>query len=236
MIVQFCLGLYKWDVGEREAAAASYREILRKGQNATWRDRMLKIVNSDSISGIPNEISGTVIDEIMETTRDNLAQLEGTSHAIPQSESASSKLLGVLIGPNGTKVDAEEVAERRNVGGNECDQCGIKKSEDVKLKTCGRCKMVYYCSKDCARAAWKSIHKKACRAPGQVEPGDYVIIHGFPMMPLVNGEVVVAKARRRLMDVDVWSITIIGTEAGREIPIPATNVRRIRPKTNHAMF
>ena len=83
MIVQFCLGLYKWDVGEREAAAASYREILRKGQNATWRDRMLKIVNSDSISGIPNEISGTVIDEIMETNLLEITWLNWRGRVMP---------------------------------------------------------------------------------------------------------------------------------------------------------
>ncbi len=31
------------------------------------------------------------------------------------------------------------------------------------LKTCGGCKMVYYCSMECQTKHWKSCHKKECK-------------------------------------------------------------------------
>jgi hypothetical protein len=40
-----------------------------------------------------------------------------------------------------------------------CANCG-----KPGLKRCGRCKIVYYCSKECAAACWKE-HKTSCHAP-----------------------------------------------------------------------
>jgi hypothetical protein len=34
--------------------------------------------------------------------------------------------------------------------------------EEKKLKTCGKCKRVAYCSKECQKEDWKD-HKKNCR-------------------------------------------------------------------------
>ncbi|TRM61849.1 hypothetical protein BD626DRAFT_500730 [Schizophyllum amplum] len=41
-----------------------------------------------------------------------------------------------------------------------CYYC-LKDSE--KVKRCGRCQMVIYCSVECQRASWKATHKQACR-------------------------------------------------------------------------
>jgi hypothetical protein len=42
-----------------------------------------------------------------------------------------------------------------------CAGCGDCASE---LKACSRCKAVYYCSKECQSAHWKSGHKAACES------------------------------------------------------------------------
>ena len=42
--------------------------------------------------------------------------------------------------------------------------CKTCLKENVKLQKCGRCKSVFYCSKDCQKKDWKS-HKAVCAAP-----------------------------------------------------------------------
>ena len=47
-----------------------------------------------------------------------------------------------------------------------CSNCGTTGSEiAAKLLACARCWCVHYCSKECQRLHWKSIHKKLCIAP-----------------------------------------------------------------------
>ena len=40
--------------------------------------------------------------------------------------------------------------------------CGVAEMEDRSLKSCGRCQLVSYCSKDCQLADWKAGHKGVC--------------------------------------------------------------------------
>eukprot|EP00121_Abeoforma_whisleri_P001159 Awhi_evm1s1029 len=46
----------------------------------------------------------------------------------------------------------------------ECASCGMKNNtrNGVKLKLCGGCKKVKYCSRDCAKIDWKKRHKQHC--------------------------------------------------------------------------
>jgi len=47
-----------------------------------------------------------------------------------------------------------------------CDHCGFHEiylqSLSKTLKLCGECKMVFYCSSDCQRKAWK-LHRPHCK-------------------------------------------------------------------------
>ncbi|XP_048745168.1 uncharacterized protein LOC125658094 isoform X2 [Ostrea edulis] len=40
-----------------------------------------------------------------------------------------------------------------------CGNCGILKEG---MKTCGRCRQVYYCSRECQKMDWKAVHKAQC--------------------------------------------------------------------------
>lgn len=61
--------------------------------------------------------------------------------------------------------------------GNMCDNCQKTKAElrVERFLCCGRCKLEYYCSPECQRAAWDNGHKKLCRAKGDFRPGDQVL-------------------------------------------------------------
>ena len=52
-----------------------------------------------------------------------------------------------------------------------CANCKKSPSKDEPpLKTCGRCNLVQYCSKECQKAHWKRTHKVQCnQALQQVE-------------------------------------------------------------------
>ena len=67
------------------------------------------------------------------------------------------------------------------VGGTECDVCHKSLAElgIPRLSACIRCKLAYYCSKECQRSAWKQGHKVACREPQQRVPGDIMKLQGL---------------------------------------------------------
>jgi len=46
---------------------------------------------------------------------------------------------------------------------NQCLWCGAEPSTGVKLQQCSRCNLVWACSSDCMKQAWKSFHKTQCK-------------------------------------------------------------------------
>jgi MYND finger len=73
-----------------------------------------------------------------------------------------------------------QMQDRTRAGGLVCDCCG-KTLAELKMTCfmqCSRCLMVFYCSTTCQREHWKKKgHNKACRAKGQIEIGDVMLIH-----------------------------------------------------------
>lgn len=65
--------------------------------------------------------------------------------------------------------------------GNKCDNCGITREDAATngdgLKNCRKCKLVFYCSRECQKLHWRSGHKEACRRPGQIEIGDVMLVN-----------------------------------------------------------
>lgn len=50
-----------------------------------------------------------------------------------------------------------------------CSMCGARECPHVALLRCSGCRMVYYCSKACQKAAWLDGHKDACKKLGKCE-------------------------------------------------------------------
>eukprot|EP00172_Hildenbrandia_rubra_P002852 Plantae.Rhodophyta-Hildenbrandia_rubra.ctg4032.p1 GENE.Plantae.Rhodophyta-Hildenbrandia_rubra.ctg4032~~Plantae.Rhodophyta-Hildenbrandia_rubra.ctg4032.p1 ORF type:complete len:344 (-),score=74.36 Plantae.Rhodophyta-Hildenbrandia_rubra.ctg4032:5139-6092(-) len=234
----FANGLCKWLMGDREGGAECYREAIRLNEGATRADRKVVITRPDQVGedgkSWKKVKSGELMDELMKTVRENLEVLEGKRSGIREAgrgmEDRFTKLKSsVAIGPHGDEKDAKEAMKRLDVGGGKCDQCGVDEGDGIKMKTCGRCKMVYYCSEGCQRAAWKAMHKKGCRAPGQVEVGDWIQLVGLEeMYNTFNGTVVVITEK---VGKDHYKTGIIGGEEGKGLTVAKENVKRIRPKT-----
>ena len=85
--------------------------------------------------------------------------LDDTSKSVPEQEDealrkAASKKVGT---PDGRSMRYN--SETRQGACISCSGCGIFKA---KLKTCGACRTVAYCSKECQKAAWPA-HKARCK-------------------------------------------------------------------------
>eukprot|EP00808_Paulinella_micropora_P019468 g13880.t1 len=91
-----------------------------------------------------------------------------------------------------------------DVGGSKCDQCGLLApttgvtSQDGKaaaghthkLKRCGRCRLLWLCSTECQKTAWKSNHSKECCLPDKFKVGDIVRLHKLQKKPELNNTIV----------------------------------------------
>jgi len=117
--------------------------------------------------------------------------------------------------------DMEEV-KVPSAAGNCCDHCQTTKQEigTKVLLCCSRCKFEYYCSKDCQMEAWKTKHKKYCRAPGDFRPGDQALDgRNDTNVLLIHPTTPTSEA---------WLVSNIRKENKRTVPTMA--LRRLRPK------
>jgi hypothetical protein len=95
-----------------------------------------------------------------------------------------------------------------------------------KLMTCTRCKMAFYCSAECQKAQWKKGHKAACRAPGQLEPGDDVKLVCLASRPELNDKVVQVIGRVPERE-GRWQVRLSGQQ--ESLSVSAEKLQRIRP-------
>jgi hypothetical protein len=64
----------------------------------------------------------------------------------------------------GVRLESKEHLEAK-VGKSEmCNNCYALEEDlgDIKLLTCGQCRLIKYCSRDCQRAHWKKAHREQC--------------------------------------------------------------------------
>lgn len=215
--------------GKREEAAIVYRRVLEVDENCKEDDERRAPPMT------PNQMSEILLSEV---AKDNLKGLE-EGRAIKVYKSSEDILadelheyeLKLVLGPYGTDEDVQELVKRCRVGGGKCDQCGRKKGDrfildtgkesKVKLMAYGRCKMVYYCSRDCALAGWKSIHKQACRMPRQIEVGDLVKVTAISaIMQVIEKD-----------DGDTWLLGVIKGNHDSGVTVRSESIEPIRPKT-----
>lgn len=126
---------------------------------------------------------------------------------------------------NGTNDD--DIMKRLVVGGGQCDCCGKERMQvdGNSLFRCTRCKRAYYCSSACQHRMWKSGHKEACRAPGQIEPGDYMLIKGLVNRKELNMKLV--RAVKLVQPSGRWEVAVDGQS--KTLSIAPEKLDHIRP-------
>ncbi|CAB9498706.1 expressed unknown protein [Seminavis robusta] len=67
------------------------------------------------------------------------------------------------------------VSSMSPIPGDQCDCCGTKEKSTSEMPVCGRCRVTYYCSKECQQKHWQQVHWKLCRKKGEFRCGDVVI-------------------------------------------------------------
>lgn len=227
----FTLGLLSWDDGERITAAEYYRRVLRLADRCDEKERkkpMLSSVELDAFSS--NTTVGDIIREITKTVSDNLGILENHSRSYSSQQSIPRSDGSTMQKETRFVTSFHKGAEDRlNVGGNACDACrktlaelGLKQ-----LKKCTRCMNAFYCSAECQRAQWKAGHKKACRKPGQIEPGDLMKLIKLQRRSDLNGIIVKTVMALNDREDDRWRVDI-GKQ--KMIDVAVSNLEHIRPE------
>jgi flagellar biosynthesis GTPase FlhF len=122
-----------------------------------------------------------------------------------------------VVTPDMEKVKVPSAA------GNCCDHCQKTKQEigTKVLLCCSRCKFEYYCSKDCQAAAWKTKHRKHCRAPGDFRPGDQALDGR-------NGTQILLIHPTTPPTSEAWLVSNKRKE--KKHTVPTTKLQRLRPK------
>lgn len=185
-------GIFRWDVGNREAAARIYRRVIQLGASATSKDREIKVYCMDPrTQKVSPKMSGELIDTAVSVADSNLAILEQRAPnknlkaiktdpcAIPSSK--VQKILLQSVGENKSGID-----NIFRVSGSACNSCGTAAGPKQKLSVCSRCKRAWYCSAKCQKNDWKT-HKPSCVKLHTFRSGDTALLKGLTKSPTLNG-------------------------------------------------
>lgn len=231
----FARGVLAVDAGDRKTGAELYRETCEIGASARPAEIREMVLTEQGLPGV----AGVTMQKTIKVARANLDRMgslpsataqpqwpsAGTAPTAPASgatKRAVSRVLGAPVGQNcapemqqriGRMVAAFNRYEAR--AGGECGACGKTRlagpgpeTEGVKLSKCSKCMLAHYCSRECQRTAHPK-HKKVCRKPGDLRPGDIVRVEGVKSKPELNGnalQVFSAAAG----DEERWTVAIMG--------------------------
>lgn len=129
------------------------------------RDRKVKLILGSSVIEVTVD---SQLGDLVTNSNTNLEILENPDYVDVE---------GIPIVDGGPDPD---IISRVTVGGARCDCCG-KSRKDMKnndFEVCARCKVAYYCSRECQTRQWNAGHNTACRKSGQIKRGDYMLLKG----------------------------------------------------------
>ncbi|KAJ1449552.1 hypothetical protein M885DRAFT_622476 [Pelagophyceae sp. CCMP2097] len=244
----FSRGYARKALGDREGAARSYRCCIEVSEAASAADRRRTVIlpNVATRQYAPSPC-GPIFDGLLATARDNLAPMErrgvpmdvlamagAMAHRYRQNlacghdPAAAEKEAFENCRPRfiGRGLNDDVVLSRlTTVGGATCDCCGAARPAGASLLCCARCRLAFFCDKECFRKAWKKGHKAACRAPGEVRAGDRVLLVGVPGCE----DWVVEALRERADAPGNWDVCSVGGNAGEAQSVNVAHIKRLRP-------
>ena len=235
----FHYGVLRWDMNKRESAARSYRIGLEIINSLTESEKNSIHFFSDPLTMTMRNMATKLIIEQRNIKTDIIKNLSILENPLTHSHTINTN---PIFREDGTQIPQEpirvnyqptvttdvntltSIIERMKVGGDKCDCCG---KQNVKLFPCNRCKMTYYCSKECQKTNWQNGHNKACRKAGQVKVGDYVKLRGLSRRPELNGNIVLVEAKIEDKE-NRWKVSDEGK--GLLLSVSVDNLARIRPE------
>ena len=202
----FKYGLLNYFLGNRFETAESYREAIRISKKKNPKEDSSKIL--EARGGVGGQIQFRRMDEatadIVQDIEDNLNRLTRKSGDNPfealfrppqirsdgkiLDDTLNSKHICLpLSSAKASNFTRDEFDELSRVSGDTCDCC---QKANVPLSICARCKMTFYCSKECQKKQWALGHKKFCRKSGEFKEGDFARLEGLAKKTELNGAVV----------------------------------------------
>ncbi|GKZ00221.1 hypothetical protein MPSEU_000975000 [Mayamaea pseudoterrestris] len=183
------LGILRHRDHDDEDAADVYRQAIGIAKAASKQELKRRTLNELNQNVTVRELIGGLQEQLTK----NLKSIErqgvrfipegfifGSAPPIPRSDgSCLENKIRTMRMPQ----DLALARRASEVGGRACDYEGCRKTLAElgvdRLNACAKCKMAYYCSRECQTAAWKQGHKSACRAPEQRVVGDYMKVDGL---------------------------------------------------------
>lgn len=132
----------------------------------------------------------------------------------------------VLCSP-ASDYERKVLVPRVTAGGFHCDCCK-KTTQELgmeELLKCGRCMMVFYCSSQCQRMAWRAGHKHHCRKKGEIQVGDDMVLQGTSRKDL-NGCFVKVVGKGTVAG--KWIVKLCNSE--HPLSVSGDKLHRIRPE------
>ena len=237
----FSYGLVNFDIGNRVDAAEGYREAIRIGAKIMKRtDKNISVISfTNGRDGTPvehNTPMKEMVSEILGKCYRNLKQLwndmklEDFKHPHLRSNGTimpESRKTYFFPHTNLSRMKEDDFHCLLAIGGSCCDCCKKKVSDTVILSSCAKCKMAFYCSKECQRKQWNLGHRKFCRKPGQFQEGDYVRLDGLESKPELNGMIVVVVRKLKDYESERWEVKC--GDGGKSISVLVEKMKRLRP-------
>lgn len=217
----FLRGFIEMNRDELEAAAIYYGRVLHLIPKATAAERRRQVKLTIGAGSDDDDAVNVSVRDQLETlennARTNLEFLEDPANIDEAILASVPRVNGV---PN------TDIVRRLTVGGASCDSCG-KSREAVQenFQRCVRCKRAYYCSEECQILQWGAGHKKACREPGQIKPGDYMMLRGIVARAELNNKL--CRVVKEANTPGRWAVKIEGET--KPISIAHAKMVHIRP-------
>ena len=235
---EFSIGLARWDAHDREGAANYYRKAIERAHAASVQERAAHTCASGrdasgELAIVPKTV-GELLDCMAEQARSNLSVLENPVATVARDPTfradgtEGAQELRTTALPAETERQALKMMLRLRVGGDACDACGQPAQDGALLLKCKRCAMAFYCSAECQKAQWKKGHKAACRAPGQLEPGDDMMLVGLTSRPELNDQIVHVVAPVPARE-GRWEVRLCVGGQQQSLCVAAERLTRLRP-------
>ena len=218
----YARGVHSMIGDDFEDAAMYFRRALKLIPTASASERgrrvRLELNENEHDRLVPFPV-GDLLDVLVTRINNNMEILE-------DPEEVDKAILDGVPKRNGEPDP--EIVRRLTVGGGKCDCCGKKWTAEKDIfQRCTRCKRAYYCPPPCQVRQWNAGHKKDCREPGQIKPGDYMTLKGLKSKPELNSKLV-----RVVGPADTlgrWGVSVPGLP--NTISVAPEKLVHIRPAT-----